>query len=314
MTDASLPLPRLSLGAMTFGAQVAPDEAQRMVDRAREVGVTLFDTADSYQEGASETVLGRCLRGVRDEVLVASKVGRPVGSERGGLAPDWIRSSIDRSLSNLGIDHLDLYYLHQPDPIVPIEDSLGAMQELIVAGKIRAIGVSNYAAWQIADLEASCARNGWHTPAVSQVLYNAISRRLEDEYAAFAAEHGLSTTVYNPLAGGLLTGKHRPGVVPQGGRFALDRYRDRYWADAQFDAVERLAAVADEVGTPLIELALRWLLSRDVVDSVLLGASSEQQLATNLDACSRGSLSAEILEEFDEVWVAVGGAAPNYNR
>jgi aryl-alcohol dehydrogenase-like predicted oxidoreductase len=312
----TIQLPTLSFGAMTFGDQVDQATAQRMVRRALDAGVTLFDTADSYHEGASETILGRCLEGIRDQVLVASKVGRPVGGDpqRSGLSPAWIRSSVDGSLKRLGIDHLDLYYLHLPDPQTPFEATLEVMDELVEVGKIRAVAVSNHAAWQLADLRALATARGWAAPAVSQVLYNVISRRLEDEYVAFAAAHGMVTTVYNPLAGGLLTGKHRRDAVPAEGRFALDRYRDRYWDAARFEAVEALQQVADDAGIGLLELAFRWLRSQDVVDSILLGASREDQLEANLAACAGGPLPDEVLKACDEVWRRVGGSAPRYNR
>lgn len=313
-------LPAISFGAMTFGDQVGPDEARRMVGLALDRGVTLFDTADSYHDGASEEILGQCLAdlepGAEVEVLVASKVGMPVGGDptRAGLAPERIRASADASLARLGIDHLDIYYLHQPDRSVPLEDSLGAMDDLVTAGKVRSVGVSNHAAWQLADLDAIAASRGWARPVASQVLYNVVSRRIDDEYAELAAVHDLQTTVYNPLAGGLLTGKHRREHIPTDGRFARERYRDRYWSAGLFEAVERLAGVARGAGLSLTELALRWVCSRPVVDSVLLGASSLAQLEANLDACDQGPLPDDVLEACDGVWAQIGGLAPRYNR
>lgn len=313
---APLRLPPLSLGVMTFGDQVGRDEAERMLARARDAGITLFDTADSYHEGESEELLGDLMAPWPDDVVVASKVGRPVtdAPDDTGLRPERIAASIDDTLKRLQRDHVDLYYLHQPDPEVPVEDSLGAMNELVEAGKVRAVGVSNFAAWQIADMQAIAAREGYAPIRASQVLFNLLGRRLEDEYVTFAAAHGLATTVYNPLAGGLLTGKHRPHATPSEGRFALARYRDRYFDEQLFAGVERLREVAEGAGMSLIELSFRWLVHHPAVDSVLLGASSDAQLEANLAACSGAPLPSEVIEACDEVWATVGGAAPRYNR
>ena len=315
MSDA-FELPPLSMGVMTFGDQVDRVTAASMLDQARAAGLTLFDTADSYHEGASERLLGELMQPWPDEVLVASKVGRPVTgapTDR-GLHPDRIAASIDGTLERLGRDHLDLYYLHQPDPQVPVTESLGAMQGLVEAGKVRAVGVSNFAAWQIADMQAIAAREGYAPIVASQVLYNIVSRRLEDEYVPFAQEHRVATTVYNPLAGGLLTGKYQLDATPTEGRFALSRYRDRYWNAQLFDGVERLSAVASRAGMSLLELAFRWLLTAPAVDSILLGASSAEQLSRNLEVCARGPLPDDVMAACDDVWDIVGGSAPVYNR
>lgn len=316
--EALRPAPsRLAFGAMTFGEQVTDvGQGERMVARALDGGVTMFDTADSYHDGRSEELLGRCLRNRRDEVLIASKVGRPVGSDpqNTGLHPERIRRSVDESLRRLGTDHLDVYYLHEPDLRTPPEASLEALSELVDEGKVRVPAVSNHAAWQIADLDRFSETRGWHRIGMSQVLYNVLGRRLEDEYAAFTAHRGLFTIVYNPLAGGLLTGKHRLDRIPESGRFSRERYRNRYWSVQQFRAVERLGGIAAESGLSVLELAFRWLLSQPVVDAVLLGASSEDQLTANLEACAGGPLAEDVLRRCDDVWLEVAGTAFPYNR
>ena len=308
---------RAVMGTMTFGSQVDRDEAQAMVDTCLAAGVTMFDTANAYNDGRSEEMLADLLRGRREDVQIATKVANRMGSgpDDAGLSKAAIHKAIDASLQRLGIDHVDLYHLHKPDWSTPIEESLEAMEELVKAGKIRYAASSNYAAWQVAEMLWIAERNGWQPLRVSQQMYNLVARRIEDEYAAFSRQHAISDIVYNPLAGGLLTGKHRPESVPAPGtRFTKDAYRQRYWNDRQFAAVEDLGRIAADAGMSLLELAFRWLLSRPLVDAVLIGASSMDQLRSNLAACEHASLDEEVAARCDEVWTRLDGAAPRYNR
>ncbi len=311
------PMSALSLGVMTFGDQVTDvGEATRMVDMARDAGVTCFDTADAYHRGASEELLSKALGGARDEVIIASKVGQVVDDDPAhrGLSRRWMRESIEGTLRRLDTDHVDLYYLHVPDYTVPLAESLETLSELVDEGKVRVPAVSNHAAWQLAQIDCLTDTNGWHRIGVSQVLYNIMARRLEDEYVAYAKQAGLASVAYNPLAGGLLTGKHQLDAPVDSGRFTNPQYRDRYWHAQEFQAVEELGRVAEEAGLSLLELSLRWVLSRDVIDSVLLGASSPEQLQANLAACAGGALPADVLERCEDVWPVTGGTAPRYNR
>jgi aryl-alcohol dehydrogenase-like predicted oxidoreductase len=311
----------LVLGTMTFGAQVDLDAARAMLDRCAEAGVTAVDTANVYAGGASETIVGELLKDRRDQFTVATKVGIPA-AESGGeppLSPAAIRRCAEASLRRLGTDHVDLYYLHQPDRGTPVADTLAAVDELVRAGKVLRVGVSNYAAWQLADLDACAAAGGLARPAVSQILYNVLGRRAEREYAEFAAVHGLSTIAYNPLAGGLLTGKHAPGRAPAaGGRFGASalgpQYRDRYWNDPMFAAVATLSRIAGTAGLTLVELAYRWLRAQPMTDAVLIGASSLAQLEANLAAADGPDLPPDVAAACDEVWLGLDGPAPAYNR
>lgn len=315
-----LAVPRLVLGTMTFGAQVDRAGAATMVERCLEAGVTMFDTANSYTGGASEELLGQAVAGVRGEVLIASKVFNRTGDgpDDHGLRRPAIERALEATLRRLGTDHLDLYYLHAPDRETPIEETLEAMASAVAAGKVRAVGMSNYAAWQLAEVRCLTERHGWPAVHVSQPLYNLLSRRVEDEYAEFSARYSMHNIVYNPLAGGLLSGKHRDPEQPEaGGRFASDlgpMYRERYWNQAQFAAVEALGTIAADAGLTLVELAFRWLLGRPLVDSILLGASRVDQLEANLAAASGPPLGADVLEACDGVWASLRGAAPAYNR
>jgi aryl-alcohol dehydrogenase-like predicted oxidoreductase len=310
---------RAVLGTMTFGDQVDADQAEQLVHRARDLGVTMFDTANVYNDGCSEQILGRILAPFRDEVQIATKVGVPPSS----AAPDAprldrgsVRRECEASLRRLGVDHVDLYYLHTPDPRTPMPETLAACAELVAEGKVRHLAISNHAAWQITDAVHLADANGWPRVRASQPMYNLLARRIEDEYAACSQHLQLADLVYNPLAGGLLTGKHRFDAAPaEGTRFDRRRqYRDRYWNEDQFTAVERLSAIAADAGVTLVELAVRWLLSRPLVDGVIFGVSSLEHLESNLAAAHGPAPDADTCARIDEVWDLLRGAAPRYNR
>lgn len=312
-----LELSRAVFGTMTFGSQVDETEADRMVGQCLEAGITTFDTANSYNKGASEEMLGRILNRRGDDVVVSTKVGNRMSEapEDRGLSAAAIRRAIDGSLQRLGRDHIDIYYFHMPDWDVPIEESMQALDDAVRAGKVRCVGQSNYAAWQITEMHGLAERNNWPRPYFSQPMYNLLARRIEEEYFAAARRFGLFNITYNPLAGGLLTGKHRLEQSPDAGtRFAKALYRDRYWNRDQFVAVERLSGIAADAGLSLIELALRWLFTRPQVDAVLLGASSSAQLRANLAALDGPAPDDEALARCDEVWRDLRGPAPAYNR
>ena len=317
LAGTDLDVSRIVMGTMTFGSQVDDSVARQMVEFGIESGINMFDTANAYNNGESERMLARAVRGRREDVLIATKVFNPMGDapEDRGLSRAAIHRAIDSSLDRLATDRVDLYYLHQPDHEVPLEESLGAMNELVGAGKVRYIGLSNYAAWQHVEALWLSAANGWQSARVSQPLLNLVSRRIEEEYAACSTRFGLSNIVYNPLAGGLLTGKHTPQSRPrEGTRFSMPMYRDRYWNEEQFHAVERLQQIGAEEGLSLIELSFRWLLTHPLADHVLLGASSIEHLKANLAACDGPGLDAHTLERCDEVWKVLRGVAPAYNR
>jgi len=310
---------RVAFGAMTFGEQVDAAEAARMVHTCREAGVTMFDTSNNYAGGASEEILGRIVRPFRDEVLVSTKGGSPVDQADGslaGLSRSAVQKAVDGSLRRLGLDHIDVYYMHRPDRGTPIEESLAALEDAVRAGKVRYVAQANFAAWQVTEMHYLARASSWAPVRLGQQMYNLLGRRVEAEYAACAEHFGWSTLAYNPLAGGLLTGKHRrPGDEPAAGtRFSKGMYRDRYWNPVQFDAVEQLRGVAEKAGLSLVELALRWVLGRPLVSGLLLGASSHEQLVANLEAVDGPPLDQDTLDACDGVWESVGGVAPAYNR
>jgi len=319
--ESSLLLPdglrvsRLCMGAMTFGGQTEEAEAGRMVDFCFDQGITFFDTANVYTQGRSEEILGRCLGERRKNVILASKA-RGKMPDYAGLSLPSMRRALEDSLSRLGTDYLDVYYLHQPDYDVPLDESLEALETFRQEGKIRYGAFSNYSGWQACEMQWSSEKLALQPPRISQQMYNLLARGLEQEYLAFARRFGVSLVVYNPLAGGLLTGKHSSAAAPEpGGRFdANQQYQKRYWRPEAFEAVEALRGIAERAGLSLIELSLRWLTQQQSVGSVILGASKFEHLESNVKAAFGPSLDEATRAACDEVWLRLRGVTPIYNR
>ena len=318
LSQTELRVSRLSFGTMSFGSQANQAAADRMTAQCLDAGINFFDTANMYNHGRAEESLGKALGARRKDVVLASKVRNKMGEapDQSGLSRAAILKAIDASLARLGTDYLDIYYLHWPDYAVPLEETLAALDELVRSGKVRYPAVSNYAAWQVCEMHCIAVQRGAKPPYISQPMYNLLARGIEDEYLPFAKQFGIAVIPYNPLAGGLLTGKHSRQAQPQpGSRFDNNAlYLNRYWHDDYFDAVEELKAIARRVGKTLIELSLQWLLSQSQVDSVILGASNPEQLAENLKAAHGSPLPAEALAACDNVWKRLRGITPKYNR
>jgi len=316
LPGTDLNVSRLCMGTMTFGAQADLAESQRMVDCCLEEDVNFFDTANIYHQGASEEVLGKALGARRKDVVVASKVRGAMGDEYSGLSRSAVRRAIEDSLRRLNTDYLDIYYLHQPDYDTPIEETLDVLEELRREGKIRYAGTSNYAAWQICEILWICQKKGYPPPMITQPMYNLLARGIEQEYLPFIKRFGLCSICYNPLAGGLLTGKQKRSQGPlPGTRFdGNEMYLNRYWRDQYFDAVEALQQTAEKCGRSLLEMAFAWLMHREGVDGILLGASRMEQLEENLRAARQPPLEPWVLEECDQVWQRLRGVTPVYNR
>jgi len=316
----ALDLTSLVLGTMTFGDTVDDAGAASMLDAALDAGITHVDTANGYAGGESERMLARLLEGRRSRVTLATKAGmpHPDAGDHSPLSPAGLRASVEGSLARLGTDHVELFYLHQPDRAAPIADTLTTVADLVGEGKIGAFGVSNFAAWQIAEVNFLADDLGMPRPVVAQQLYNLLARRIEEEYVEFADVTGLVTMVYNPLGGGLLTGRHSFDAAPTDGRFGDSRlaamYKQRYWNTAIFEAVEQLSVIAEKAGIPLTELALRWLVSKPAAGPILLGGSKVEHLRANMAAVAKGPLEADVVEACDDVGAALRGPMPNYNR
>jgi aryl-alcohol dehydrogenase-like predicted oxidoreductase len=270
-----------------------------------------------YQLGEAEIMLANAIGDRRNRLIVASKVNPtiPGGAKQGGLAKPAILRAIEESLRRLRTDYLDIYYLHRPDPTVPIEESLEAMEALVRAGKVRQAATSNYASWQVCQMFWLAEKNNRQPPFIAQPMYNLIARGAEQEFMPMARELGVSTVVYNPLAGGLLTGKHDPQVVTPETRFASrEDYKNRYWHAANFRAVEQFKKIALDAGRSLISVALNWLLHHSSADCVILGATRMEQLEQDIRACAEGPLPGEAVQACDQVWQELRGPVPVYNR
>jgi aryl-alcohol dehydrogenase-like predicted oxidoreductase len=308
--------PSLALGTMNFGKRTPAAESERIVRRALERGVRVFDTANVYNAGESERILGRALGRDRSDVLVATKVGLDrVGGRPEGLSRAAIARAIDGSLERLATDRVDIYYLHAPDHATPIEESLDAIASVVRSGKARAWGVSNYASWQILEMSGLASPCSLAPPVISQVLYNALHRQIEIEYFAFARRFSLHTTVYNPLAGGLLSGRHRFEAEPEkGSRFAENAlYTRRYWTRTMFERVEQLRAVARDEKLTMVQLAYAWVAARPDVDSILVGPGTVEHLDDAAEAVAR-PLSKEALARIDQLDRAWSGTDTDYVR
>jgi aryl-alcohol dehydrogenase (NADP+) len=304
----------LCLGTMTFGLQCDEEESFAILDRADAGGITFLDTADVYPLGGglptvgrTEEIVGKWLRGKRDRFVVATKcVGRTgqAAWEQGG-SRKHILQALEASLRRLGTDYIDLYQLHGPDPGTPIDETLGALDDVVRSGKVRYVGCSNFLAYQVARaVGRSETRQIVRFDSV-QPRYNLLFRQIERELLPLCLEEGIGVIPYNPIAGGLLSGKHDPaGPPPQGSRFTLGTagtmYQSRYWHDREFETVAQLQGVADEAGVPLVTLAVAWVLAHPAVTAPIVGASRPDQLDASL-AASEFTLSEELKSHLDEV-------------
>ncbi|MBD7916890.1 aldo/keto reductase [Cellulomonas sp. Sa3CUA2] len=305
--DSGLTVSTAGLGCNTFGATLAPEHVGDVVGAALDAGVTLFDTADVYGgvPGQSEELLGATLKGRRDDVVIATKFGLDVGGLNGA---DWgargsrryVRRAIEGSLRRLGTDHVDLYQLHSPDLATPVEETLAALHELVVEGKVRYLGSSNLAAWQVVDADWT-ARTAGTSPFVSaQNRYNLLDRGIEADLVPAAEHVGVGILPYVPLASGLLTGKYRRGAqAPEGSR--LSRMPQRL-AAADFDRIEALAELADAWGVDLPTVALGGLAAQPAVASIISGARTPEQV--------RANVAAALWEPTLEQLAAIDDAAP----
>jgi aryl-alcohol dehydrogenase-like predicted oxidoreductase len=298
----------ICLGTMTFGSQVAEVESIEIMHKALAAGINFFDTADAYVEGRSEEIVGKALKKERQSVVLATKVANRTGPSANdvGLSRKHIMQAIEDSLRRLETDYIDLYYVHLPDYTTPIEETLRALYDLVHQGKVRYIACSNFRAWQLCKALWVSDINNLARFDCIQPPYNLITRDIEYELLPLCASEGIGVCVYNPLAAGLLTGKHDFSRPPQQGtRFALESigpmYSGRYWSETNFKAVVQLAELARENGRDFVQFALAWVLSNEMVSSAISGATSLKQLEQNLGAAEMKLTEAE-LKGCDEVW------------
>jgi 1-deoxyxylulose-5-phosphate synthase len=293
-----LQVSKLCLGTMTFGLQCDEPTSVSILNRAEEGGVDFIDSSDVYPLGGdlttvgrTEEILGRWLQGKRDRFVVATKCFGRTGPSPidGGNSRRHIFDAIEASLRRLQTDYVDLYQLHGFDPATPMDETLGALNDLVHQGKVRYIGCSNFLTYQLVRAIGRSETLGLARFDSVQPRYNLLFRQIEREMLPFCREEGVGVIPYNPIAGGLLSGKHRRADPPaEGGRFTLGNagrmYQTRYWHDREFDTVERLRAIADEVGVSLVTLSVSWVLANEAVTAPIIGASNPDQLAASLDA------------------------------
>lgn len=293
----SLEVTVVGLGCNNFGGRIDEEATARVVQATLEAGINFFDTADIYGATKSEEFLGRALGSRRDEVIIATKFGIKLNEERqGGASPEYIRQAAEDSLRRLGTDRIDLYQLHTPDPKVPIADTLGALNELVQAGKVREIGCSNFSVEQLQEAEAA-AKGGARFVSV-QNEYSLLHREPEKGVLAECERLGQGFLPYFPLASGLLTGKYRQGQPPpEGARLSNG---GRFLSEENLRQVEALRAFVEAKGHTLLELAISWLLTRPAVASVIAGATRPEQVHANV-AAANWQLSTEDLAEIDRI-------------
>jgi len=303
------------LGAMMFGQWGNPDhdDCLRMIDRALDAGINFVDTADAYSAGESEEIVGKALKGRRDEVVLATKVHFPMGTRpnEGGNSRLWIMREVENSLRRLGTDHIDLYQIHRPDPVIDVAETLGALTDLVRQGKVRYLGSSTFAGWQIVDAQWTAERRGLERFVCEQPPYSIFVRHVEEHVFPVTQRYGMGAIVWSPLAGGWLTGKYRRGQeAPEGSRVqrirnfnprVADRFNfDRPGNARKLELVEELGVVADKAGLPMTHLATAFAVNHPAVTSAIIGPRTMEQLDDPL-AAAEVKLDQDTLDAIDQI-------------
>jgi aryl-alcohol dehydrogenase (NADP+) len=309
-----LQVSRLCLGTMTFGLQCDEATSFKILDAAAEAGVTFLDTADVYPlggtvdtAGRTEEIIGKWLRGKRESFIVATKCSGKMGNApwQQGTSRKHALSAIDASLKRLGTDYVDLYQVHLFDAMTPIDETLEAFDAIVRSGKARYVGCSNLQAWRLARALGRSEALGIAKFVSSQPRYNLLFRQFERDLFPLCEEEGIAVIPYNPLAGGLLTGKHKgAGGPPEGSRFTLGTagkmYTERYWHEREFAVLDSLGKLAKEAGVELTTLSVAWVLANPVITSPIIGASKPEQLKASV-AAAEYKLDAGLKSKLDEL-------------
>ncbi|KAL4786375.1 NADP-dependent oxidoreductase domain-containing protein [Aspergillus varians] len=323
---AQNPVPRTILGLMTFGTDESKggritslDEFNKHLDYFQQQSFNEVDTARAYISGEQEAFTAQAKWKERGLTL-ATKV-HP--STPGDHKPNALREKFEVSLKELGTNQVDIFYLHAPDRSVPFAETLEAVNELHKEGKFVHLGLSNYTAFEVAEIVTICNERGWVRPTIFQAMYNAITRSIETELIPACKRYGIDIVVYNPLAGGILSGKYKTKDIPAEGRYSDNAasgsmYRKRYFRDATFEALAVIEPVAQKHGLTLPEIALRWIHHHsklnidDGRDGIIIGVSSFAQLESNLKDVQKGPLPEDVVEALDKAWLTAKPTAPNY--
>lgn len=316
-----LKVTELCLGTMTFGKQADKSTSFQILDKAFDAGINFLDTAnvypigrDSYATaGTTESIIGEWLQGKRDKVVVATKcfgIMGPGPNDK-GLSRKHIMKAVEDSLGRLKTDYLDLYMAHQVDPDTPVDETMRAFDDLVNQGKVRYIGVSNWRAWQVMKANGIADRKNYARIVSVEPRYNLLFRMIEEDLVPMAMEEGIGIISYNPLAGGLLTGRYKKDAVPEEGtRFGLANnsgvfYQQRYWQEANFDAVEKYISWCQENKLEPATTAVRWVMQQRGITSVLIGASRSEQLDASLSAAQMNELTKEQLDWLNNLWFSL---------
>lgn len=301
---SGLKVSELCLGTMTFGHGTDQAEAQRMVDRAFDAGINFFDTANSYAGAQSEVFLGKALEGKRDQAVVATKFYNPMGSgpNDSGMSRYHIMNAVEASLQRLGTEHIDIYYIHHVDQQTPIEEALRALDDLVHQGKVRYVAVSNFEAWRLMDALWTSEANGLAKFVCYQPQYSLVVRDIELDILPACAHKGLGVVTWSPIAGGFLSGKYKPGERTKSGTRSEEgfAYPGRFFAPNADETLSALLEVAGELGRSPAQVAIRWLLERPHITSVITGARTLEHFEDNVGAAG-WSLPTDAYDRLTEV-------------
>ncbi len=306
----------LILGTMTFGESVFSPDVKQFITAFMDAGYNELDTAYVYNEGICEKLLGEVLSGLGRPFVIATKVNPRIS---GKLDADAAYMQVNASLERMKLDSVDVVYLHFPDPATPVESVLAAMADMHESGKFRELGLSNFPAWMVADVCNICDMRGWIKPTVYEGVYNPLTRRAEAELDTCLDHFGMRFYAYNPLCGGLLTGRYSSfSEQPSDGRFThRPNYRGRYWKKSFFEAVDLIKEAADSHGITLVEAVYRWMSFHSMLkpergDAIITGASKLDHLIQNMDAVKAGPLPESLVKVIETAWSAVKGDSPEY--
>ena len=307
---------KLILGTMTFGESVFSPDVERFINAFLDAGYDELDTAYVYNEGESERLLGRVLPELRRPYRIDTKVNPRIS---GKLDAEAAYKQVRESLERMQLESCDTVFLHFPDPATPVESVLGAMADLHDQGKFRELGLSNFPAWMVADVWHICDRHGWVKPTVFEGIYNPLTRRAETELNACLDNFGMRFYAYNPLCGGLLTGRYEKFEdEPEDGRFThRPNYQKRYWKRSFFEAVNVIKAAAAKHGISTIEATYRWaayhsMLKGDRGDAIIIGASKLSHLEQNIETVKAGPLPEDVVAAFENAWAMTKADSPEY--
>ena len=307
---------KLVLGTMTFGESVFNPLVEEFVNNYLDAGYDELDTAYVYNNGDCERLLGEAFKNIKRPYKIATKINPRIS---GRLDGDAAYKQLNESLERMKLKNVDTVFLHFPDPATPVISVLTAMQDLYEQGKFKTLGLSNFPAWMVADVWHICDKNNWVKPTVYEGIYNPLTRKAEIELNAALNNFGMRFYAYNPLAGGLLTGRYSDfDTAPTDGRFThRPNYQNRYWKKSYFDAVNLIKEVSENNGITIIEATYRWLAYHSMLsgkrgDAVIICASKLHQLKQNMDAVKAGALPTDVVEAFEKAWQITKGDSPEY--